>query len=215
MNPVTRMLVTAGPTRERIDPIRFISNLSTGFMGYEIARAAKSRGYKVTLISGPTNLVPPRGVNFISVESARQMSLAVKAGLKNSDCLFMASAVCDWRPAKNRATKLKRTNKALSLKLVKNPDILYGAGRKKKRKILVGFALESANLEKSAKKKLRKKNLDIIAANKIDKKKSAFGKGLTDVLIITKTGNCKRLKRVTKNTIANYLIDKVEELWQG
>ena len=210
-----RMLVTAGPTRERIDPIRFISNLSTGVMGYEIARAAKKRGYGVTLISGPVNLEPPAGVKFVPVESARQMKRAVILNLSDSDCLFMASAVCDWRPAKTSAGKIKRTDAAGLLRLAKNPDILYEAGRKKGQMILVGFALESSDLFKNAKKKLRKKNLDLIAANKVNREFSPFGKNLTDILVVTKNKENRWLRRATKKAVANYLIDKVEDLWRG
>lgn len=211
-----RVLVTAGPTREKIDPIRFISNLSTGFMGYEIARIAKNKGYKVTLISGPTNLAPPRGIKFIPVGTARQMSREVKSHLKNSDCLFMASAVCDWRLAKPDTRKIKRAGtKQPALELVMNPDILYEAGKRKRGKILVGFALESANLVKNAKVKLKNKNLDIIAANKVSSAQNPFGKGLTDVLIVTRDQKQKWLRRATKDSVARYLIDKAEKLSQN
>ena len=210
-----RALVTAGPTRERIDPVRFISNFSTGRMGYEIARAAKKKGYKVTLVSGPTNLVPPKGVDFVPVEDARQMSKEVSSRLKKTDCLFMTSAVSDWRPALRHTMKIKRAGKVKSLRLVKNPDILYNAGRQKGERVLVGFALESQDLEKSARKKLKKKKLDIIAANKISKSGVPFGNGLTDVLVVTRTNKNKWLKRVTKKTVANYLINTAEGLWRA
>lgn len=206
------MLVTAGPTRERIDSIRFISNLSTGFMGYEIARAAKRKGHAVTLISGPTNLEPPRGVNFVRVENARQMSRAVVSRLGRADCLFMASAVSDWRPAGSRAGKIKKADGARQLRLVKNPDILYQAGRKKGRTVLIGFALEAANLEKNAEEKLKKKNLDIIAANKINARFDPFGKGKTDFLVIDRTGSRKWLRRVSKKQVASSLLSRAEKL---
>ena len=119
-----KVLVTAGPTLERIDPVRFISNFSTGRMGYEIARAALAKGSKVTLISGPTNLTPPKGVRFIPVESALEMSRKVFSEFNRSDCIFMTSAVCDWRPAVKSAGKIKRSRGRKVLKLVENPDIL-------------------------------------------------------------------------------------------
>ena len=205
--------MTAGPTREKIDPIRFISNRSTGVMGYEIARAARKRAYKVTLISGPTGLTPPRGVDFISVESTRQMQRAVRSQFKKADCLFMASAVCDWRPSKIKQGKMKASGRTRALRLVRNPDILSEAGRRKNGKLLAGFALESADLVKNAKDKLRRKNLDIIAANKVGRR-SPFGKGITDVLVLTRNGRIKRLKGVRKKAVADYLIDEAERLWQ-
>jgi len=209
-----RALVTAGPTRERIDPIRFISNFSTGFMGYEIARAARRKGYEVTLVSGPTNLVPPKGVNFVGVETALQMSKAVSSRMAKTDCLFMTSAVSDWRPAETHSGKIKRTHNIKSLKLVKNPDILYEAGKRKDGKVLVGFALESADLKKNAVKKLKKKKLDIIVANKISKASAPFGKGLTDVLVVTRKSESKWLRRTSKKVVADYLVNKAEELRQ-
>ena len=206
------MLVTAGPTCERIDSVRFISNFSTGLMGYEIAGAAKRKGHAVTLISGPTNIEPPPGVNFVRVENARQMLGAVVSRMPRADCLFMASAVSDWRPAKSRAGKVKKSGRAKAIKLIKNPDILYQAGRRKGRTILVGFALEAANLEKSAEEKLRKKNLDIIAANKISRRHDPFGKGRTDFLIIDRAGSRKWLRRVTKKQAASALLCRAERL---
>ena len=208
------VLVTAGPTREKIDPIRFISNLSTGVMGYEVAANAQNRGYKVTLISGPVNIAPPKGVNFVSVENARQMQKQVSARFKTSDCLFMTSAVSDWRPLARSIGKIKRSARVRSLKLTANPDILMEAGRKKGQRLLIGFALESSNLLKNATEKLRKKNLDIIAANLVGGKKVPFGKKLTDVLVVTKNGQKKWLRRVTKKAVAGYRLNKAEELWR-
>jgi len=216
------VLITAGPTLERIDPVRFISNLSSGVMGYEIARAAKHRGYKVSLISGPTSLDQPKGVNFIPVESACQMEQAVLSHFKGSDCLFMASAVCDWRPSKVKADKIKKTARFRSLPLRTNPDILYKCGRKKGKKILVGFALETGKTSENARKKLKNKNLDIIVANKAMACRSPkmayrppFGKGKTDVLVISKNSKVKNLKSVSKKAVATYLINEVEKLWHN
>ena len=192
MRRLSKILVTAGPTREKLDSIRFISNFSTGKMGYELARAARRRGYKVTLISGPTHLIPPQGINFIKVEDAAQMYKAVKRNLKSADCLFMASAVSDWRPQSRAKGKLKKGSKrAISLKLVRNPDILGSVGRVKGGKILAGFALESDALTKNARLKLKEKNLDLIAANKVGKR-SPFG----------------------EEAIAKKLLNKVEKLWE-
>ncbi len=209
-----RVLVTAGPTREKIDPVRFISNFSTGLMGYEIARAARRKGSKVALISGPTNLTPPKGVRFITVETAGEMARAVRSNFKKTDCVFMSSAVCDWRPVKTSRTKIKKGSGTKNLELTKNPDILFDLGKRKRDKVLVGFALESNDLYKNAKKKFSKKRLDIMAANKIAKKKSPFGKGPTDVLVINGTGKNTWLRNATKGKIAAHLVNKAEKLWR-
>ena len=209
-----RVLVTAGPTREKIDPVRFISNFSTGLIGYEIARAARRKGSEVALISGPTNLIPPKGIRFIRVETAEEMAGAVRRNFRKTDCVFMSSAVCDWRPAKISRTKIKKIGTAKNLKLTKNPDILFDLGKRKKRRVLVGFALESNDLYKNAKKKFSEKHLDIIAANKITKKKNPFGKGLRDVLVINGTGRNTWLRHATKKRIAAHLVNKAEKLWQ-
>lgn len=209
-----RVLITAGPTRERLDSIRFISNLSTGNMGYELARAALNRGYKVTLISGPTCLPYPQGVKFVSIEGAREMEKAVKKNFKDVDCLFMASAVCDWRPQRMVEGKIKRGPKKISLNLVPNPDILERVGRDKDGKVLVGFALESKDLVKNAIGKLKKKNLDLIVANKIDDK-TPFGAGRTDVIIIDRYGRKTHILNASKRRIAREVLKRTEGLWQG
>jgi phosphopantothenoylcysteine decarboxylase/phosphopantothenate--cysteine ligase len=209
-----RALITAGPTIERLDSVRFISNFSTGNMGYELAKAALRRGYKVTLISGPTNLQPPAGANFINIESARDMRAAVNKNFKESDCVFMASAVCDWRPERPAEGKIKKGPKRLSLRLVRNPDILGGMGRHKDGRLLVGFALESDALTRNAIQKLRRKNLDLIVANKIGRVRTPFGSGKTDVVIIDRCGGQRDIRRVTKKRIAEEVLDRAESLWE-
>jgi len=168
-------LITAGGTREYIDPIRFISNASSGRMGYALARAALKAGHKVTLITAPTSLQVPKGALIIRVESAAEMFEGVKKHFEKCDCLVMAAAVADYTPEKNSKLKLKKQEKNLTIKLKPTVDILKWAGRNKKKsramshepRIIVGFALEDKNLRKNAEKKLIEKKLDMIVANNI------------------------------------------------
>lgn len=206
--PAKRILVTAGPTREKIDSVRFISNYSTGSFGYEIAKAAKRLGLEVIVISGPTALKAPRGVKFIGVESAREMFGAVLKNVKRCDYVIMAAAVCDWRPAGVSANKIKKHHGLTALKLIKNPDILKRLGKHKKA-ILVGFALETEDLEENARKKLHEKNLDIIVANRLKAGRSPFGKDKTDVLIIDRAGRLTKVQNKSKAELANIIVDKV------
>lgn len=208
-----KILITAGPTRERIDGVRFISNFSTGVMGYELAKAAVKRGLEVTLISGPTALLPPEGARFVSVEAAREMENAVRRNFKACDCLFMAAAVSDFRPDKEARGKIRK-KKALTLRLVENPDILKKITRDKDKRIVAGFALESGNVIKNAQKKLKKKNLDFIVANRLSKEKPPFGAGAADVVIIDRYGEKIRIKNAPKRKIAEGLLDKANSLWE-
>lgn len=207
-----RILITAGPTRERIDPVRFISNYSTGTFGYEIARQARRLGHAVTLISGPTGLKAPSGVKFARVESAAEMRRAVLRHFRSSDCLIMAAAVSDWRPAAVAAGKIKKGAAVKSLRLMTSPDILKELGRKKGPRVLVGFALETEGLESNALKKLEDKNLDIIVANKLTSKKTVFGNKKTDIVIIDRLGNTTRLYGKSKGESAKIILDKVLSL---
>jgi phosphopantothenoylcysteine decarboxylase/phosphopantothenate--cysteine ligase len=180
-------------------------------MGYAIAQKAEARGHKTVLISGPSDLEKPDGARVIGIETALQMQKQIKRFIKWADCIIMASAVSDFRPASRVLRKIK-SKKPFSLKLVKNPDILYNIGKEKRNKILVGFALESENLRKNAFKKLKQKNLDIIVANKIGKNSYPFGKGKTSVLIIDNSGAVRRLEGISKNRLAGILLDRVERL---
>lgn len=204
-----RLLITAGPTRERIDPIRFISNYSTGTFGFEIAKEAKGRGWPVTLISGPTDLRPPMGVKLIQVESAMEMLKAVKKEIKGCGCLIMAAAVSDWRAKMPSKNKIKRKTGKIVLELTANPDILLGARKTKEDAMTIGFALETENLEANALKKLRGKKLDFIVANKLSAKNSVFGDSLLDILIIDRFGNREYLRRMKKHELAKIILDKV------
>jgi len=212
--------VTAGPTREKIDPVRFISNYSTGHVGYEIAQEAGSRGHSVVLVSGPTCLERPRHVRrMIFTECARDMRRTVLREFASSDALIMAAAVCDWRPREAKRRKLKREDYTARqrdgrtfLELVENPDILLEAGRGKGARVVVGFALESEDLIANAREKLEHKNLDLIIANRLSRKKSVFGQREVDFVIIDKGGHLSRYHNLSKCGIARRIIDKVESM---
>jgi phosphopantothenoylcysteine decarboxylase/phosphopantothenate--cysteine ligase len=178
---IKKILVAAGPTREKIDPVRFISNYSTGTFGYAIAREAKRRGLDVTLVSGPTALKAPDGVRFVPVESSLDMRKAVLERFKKADCVIMSAAVADWRPVYSAKKKIKKTQKK-TIELVENPDILAQLGARKNGRVAVGFALETENLEKNALKKLKDKNLDLIVANRLGKDSDLFGDKKIDVV---------------------------------
>lgn len=202
------VLVTAGPTREKIDPVRFISNYSTGAFGYRIAEEARRRLWRVTLISGPVNIDGPKGVRLIRTESALDMRRAVKSRIDKCDCLIMAAAVSDWRAASASKTKIKRSGNTKTLRLKANPDILKELGKKKNR-VLVGFALETENLERNAAKKLKEKNLDLIVANRLAGRSRLFGDNRLDVVIIDKFGGKTRLHHKTKGELAKIILDRV------
>jgi phosphopantothenoylcysteine decarboxylase/phosphopantothenate--cysteine ligase len=158
-------LITAGGTREYLDPVRYISNASSGRMGYALARAALKAGHKVTLITAPTALTPPKGANVVDVVSAADMSAAVKKHFKSCDCLIMAAAVSDYTPVEKAKVKTKKEKGLLTLKLEPTEDILAWAGRNKKKQFITGFALEDCDLKANAEKKLHSKNADMIIAN--------------------------------------------------
>ncbi|MFA5084813.1 MAG: phosphopantothenoylcysteine decarboxylase [Candidatus Omnitrophota bacterium] len=208
---IKNILVTAGPTREKIDPVRYISNYSTGKIGYEIASAAKSRGLSVILVSGPTRLAAPEGVKLVSVESADDMRKTVLKLIRRSDCVIMTAAVADWRPKHSARRKIKKPG-IRNIELVENPDILAEVGRLKKKRITVGFALETENLEKNALKKLKDKNLDIIVANRLTPKKSVFGDNVLDVVMIDRFGNRTGIFNKPKSKLAKIILDKVLKL---
>jgi phosphopantothenoylcysteine decarboxylase/phosphopantothenate--cysteine ligase len=196
-------LITAGGTREYIDPIRFISNASSGKMGYALALAAIKAGHKVTLISA-SDLQPPVGVDFVGVDSAAEMFAAVKKSFAKCDCLIMAAAVSDYTPAKPARTKIKKTNRILTLKLKLTVDILDWARKhKRKNQIVVGFALEDKAIRTSAEKKLKGKNLDMIIANTV----AAIGSDRVSVQIKTPDRKWLKLPHTTKTKIAKKIVD--------
>lgn len=208
----SRILITAGPTIEPIDPIRFISNRSTGYMGYEIARVAKRRGYRVTLISGPTQLKVPEGIKIVFIETARQLKRRVLKELNKADILIMASAVSDYKPALFAKNKVK-SKKGYNLKLVRNPDILSAVARKKnKGTVVVGFSLETRSLIKNSLLKLRNKKLDLIVANGLSSRNRPFGRGPGTAYVLDKHGVRKSLRNEPKGRIARAILDTIREL---
>jgi phosphopantothenoylcysteine decarboxylase / phosphopantothenate---cysteine ligase len=208
-----KILITAGPTHEAIDPVRFISNHSTGYMGYAIARKAQRQGHKVTLISGPTYLKHPLKAKTITVCTAKQMFEQVKKHIKGKDCLIMAAAVSDFRPVARVKNKIKSTSMPAAIYLKKNPDILSWAGKNKGRIIIAGFCMETENLLKQAEEKRKKKNADFMIANKITQSGAPFGKGMTSVVVLDARQNTLRLDNKSKDKIAGILLEKIGKLW--
>jgi len=199
-----RIIVTAGPTREHLDPVRFLSNPSTGKMGFAIAAEAARRGHEVTLVAGPVALKTPKGVRRIDVISAREMLKAVK-GVK-ADVLIATAAVADWRPAKCAAKKLKKGAMKPTLELVRNPDILKTVKGMRK----VGFAAETDHVLEEAARKCREKSLDFIVANDVTQKGSGFGTDTNRVTFVFPNGATKWLPLMTKVRVAKEIIKEVE-----
>lgn len=207
-----RIVVTAGPTYEAIDPVRFIGNRSSGKMGYALARMALRRGAEVTLISGPSSLLPPKGTRFISVESAEEMRKAVTVNLKDATIVIMAAAVADYRPKKAASEKMKKGAASISLDLEKTEDIISEIGRKKGKRLIIGFAAETDNLWANAKKKLKEKNLDLIIANNVKEPGAGFGVDTNIVTIIDKNGVVEALPKMSKDEVAWKVLDRVASL---
>lgn len=205
------ILVTAGPTIEPVDPVRFISNRSSGKMGYEVARAAKRRGADVTLISGPSSLKPPAGVSFLKVESASEMRDAVMKKFRSCDTAVMTAAVSDFTPSAASSSKIRKGDMQ-SLKLTRSPDILKELGSRKAGRLLVGFAAESSKDISSAKKKLKEKNLDMIVLNDITKKGAGFNVDTNIVTIIDRNGNSEDYPKMMKSELAHIIINRMLQL---
>ncbi|HPA54971.1 MAG TPA: bifunctional phosphopantothenoylcysteine decarboxylase/phosphopantothenate--cysteine ligase CoaBC [Bacillota bacterium] len=206
------VLVTAGPTREAIDPVRFISNNSTGKMGYAIARQAALRGAKVYLVSGPTILDTPIGVERYNVISAEEMYSKVMELFPKCDIVIKAAAVADYAPMTAYSQKVKKSGNQLELKLKKNPDILFELGKIKGDKILVGFAMETENLVENAAEKVKKKNLDFIAANDLNEAGAGFAAETNAVKLIDREGNIENIPLKMKDEIADIILDKIVNL---
>jgi phosphopantothenoylcysteine decarboxylase/phosphopantothenate--cysteine ligase len=206
-----KILVTAGPTREYLDPVRFFSNRSSGKMGYAIARAALRRGAQVTLISGPSALQGPKGVNFISVETAREMSDAVMKELPASTVLIMTAAVSDFMPAEKSEKKREKSGRLL-LRLEQTPDILAEAGRIKKRKpFIIGFAAETGRNSARAKKKLRDKHMDMLVFNDVTEPGAGFDVDTNRVIIIDRKEQ-RELPVLSKDAVADAILGRMIEI---
>ena len=206
------MIVTAGPTREPIDPVRFITNRSSGKMGYAIAESAHRRGAKVTLISGPAAIAPPAGVHLIRVETAAEMLGAVRKELSANSVLVMAAAVSDFRAASVESQKIKKGDRdGISIALERTPDVLASVAEEAKRPFTVAFAAETNALEDNATKKLADKRADMIVANDVSDPAIGFDSDENEVLVIAKDGSRTRIERAPKLVIADRILDLVAE----
>ncbi|WP_432774337.1 bifunctional phosphopantothenoylcysteine decarboxylase/phosphopantothenate--cysteine ligase CoaBC [Brevibacillus gelatini] len=203
------VLVTAGPTREKIDPVRYITNHASGKMGYAIAEAARDRGARVTLISGPTALPRPAGVEFVAVESVQEMFDAVMAHLPQSDIVVKSAAVSDYRPKTVQAHKMKKGDGPLVLELDKAPDILKTIGERKTKQFVVGFAAETQDVLQHAQSKLERKNLDMIVANNVLLEGAGMGSDTNIVTLLTRDGEQLALEKLSKRAVADKLFDAV------
>ncbi len=207
-----RILVTAGPTVESIDPVRFITNHSSGKMGYAIARTAHRRGAKVVLVSGPVSIDCPVGVELVKVQSAREMFDAVKKNFDDADIIIKAAAVADYRPKNISDEKLKKKDVELSIELERTDDILAWLGANKKEKqFLCGFSMETQNMLENSRAKLEKKNLDMICANNLKTVGAGFGIDTNVVTLITKE-NETELPVLSKNEVAGRILDHILDI---
>ena len=209
------IVITAGPTVESLDPMRYITNRSTGKMGYSIAKKAIERGADVTLITGPTNLTPPQNLKkLIKIESAEDMYNAVVENLDENQVIIKSAAVADYKPKTYSDKKIKKSDDDLVISLDRNKDIAYEIGKIKKDKILVGFAAETNDLIENAKGKIKKKNLDFIVANDLTKEGAGFGVDTNIVKIIDKNGDITEYPKMQKEEVANVILDIVKLLLQ-
>ncbi len=207
-----KVMVTAGPTHEPLDPVRYIGNPSSGKMGYAIARAAANRGAEVTLVTGPTVLDDPPGVAVIRVKTALEMSAAVMDGFADTDILVKSAAVSDFRPADSCDQKVKKNEAAMSIELARNPDILKEAGQRKKKQVLIGFAAETENLETYAAGKLKEKNLDLIVGNLVTGPEAGFGTDTNRVTLFFKDNTHERVPLMEKELLAHVILDRIVKL---
>ena len=206
------VLVTAGPTVEDIDPVRFVSNRSSGKMGYRIAEAARDRGASVVLVSGPTGLRPPAGVETVAVRSAEEMQRAVAAHASRATVVIAAAAVSDYRPASASPSKAKKGEGPVTLELVRTPDILKGLGEAKGGRVLVGFAAETEDLLGNAAKKLEGKNLDLIVANDVTLPGAGFGGDTNAAVLLRRDGSRVDVPLASKREVAERILDEVRAL---
>ena len=210
-----RVVVTAGPTREYLDPVRFISNRSSGKMGYAVAEAARDRGAEVLLISGPATAVPPTGVETRYIETTLELQDALLERFDQTDIVVMAAAVADYRPQAFSSNKIKKTIDQLTLPLEQNPDIAQALGeRKSSGQITVGFAAETDDLLENAQKKLIKKNCDLIVANDVLAEGAGFEGDTNIVTLLDQGGNCEQLPLLSKREVADWILDRVVTLIQ-
>jgi len=208
-----RFLITAGPTREPIDPVRYLSNRSSGKMGYAIAEAALEAGHEVVLISGPVNVTRPRGAAVIAVSTSDEMFAAVGQHSSRCDILVMCAAVADYKPAKVSRNKIKKRSENVSLELVPTRDILSSLP-KDRQYLVVGFAAETENVEANAQKKLREKNCDIVVANDVSHADSGMESDQNEVEILFRDGETKTISRASKKIISRDLVKYFENYFE-
>ena len=208
-----RVLIAAGPTREPIDPVRFLSNYSTGYLGAQLATEALGRGHRVTVVLGPAAEPMPRGARVIPVTTAREMAQALRRAAGRADAIIMAAAVCDFRPSRVSAVKLKR-RPTLTLALEATPDLI-GRLPRRASQVVVGFALESGRVVARATQKLRTKRLDMVLAQEVGYRRSPFGSTRVRAWVLARGGDVTPLGWVRKRTVARVLLDKIERLWYG
>lgn len=207
--------VTAGPTREAMDPVRFLSNHSTGKMGYAIARSAKMRGAQVTLITGPVSLAPLDGVRMIPITSACEMREAVMEALPQSDLVIKAAAVGDYRPAQFQDDKIKKHDDDMSVSLVRNPDILAEIGENRRDdQVICGFSMETRDLLENSTKKLKKKNCDVIVANNLKVEGAGFAGDTNVVTLLYRDGTVEPLELMEKDSVADILLERLVDLYR-
>jgi len=206
------ILITAGPTREYLDPVRFISNRSSGKMGYELAEEALSRGAEVILVSGPTQLIPPLKAELKSVQSAEEMEKEVRKCFPRVDAVIMAAAVSDFKFLNVSPQKVKKKELTKKTELVPTPDILGVLGKKKASQVLVGFAAETENIVKNAQEKMKEKGLDLIVANDVTKQDTGFDSDFNQVIIIDHEGKVVETEKMSKREISQIIFDKIEDI---
>lgn len=207
-----KFVVTAGPTREPIDPIRFLSNRSSGKMGYAIAKAALEAGHTVTLISGPVCIEPPRGAQILRITTADQLFAAVQKEIVDCDVLVMCAAVADYKPASFTKHKQEKPKGDIALALTPTRDILASLSNENRNYFIVGFAAETHELESNAKKKLAAKNCDMIVANDVSRDDVGIDSDENEVLIFSKNGEEKRIARAAKKSIARDLVKIISQM---
>ena len=206
------VLITAGPTQEPLDPVRYISNRSSGKMGYALAEAAAARGARVILISGPVHLAPPRGVEVVPVHTAVEMRDQVFERLAPAGIVIKAAAVADFHLSKVPDHKVKKTAARISLELDPTPDILAELGRKKGDRLLIGFAAETQNLQQEARRKLESKNCDMVVGNLVGSNDTGFESDLNEVVLVMRTGETVALARAPKREVAERIFNEVLKL---
>ena len=207
-----KVVITAGPTIEPLDPVRYMTNYSSGKMGYALAEIARDKGAEVVLISGPTHLEVPRGVKIIRIDTTQEMFESVEEEFEDCDVLIKSAAPLDYKPLKRSEEKIKKHSETLDISFVKNPDIAAHFGKIKKDQLIVGFAAETENLIENANSKLKAKNLDFIVANNVKSKDSGFGTDNNKAIIIDKFGTQEELEDMSKKDLAMIILERVSKM---